>query len=114
VAIAPTKPSPPDDDGATLEKARTAYADGNQHLFAGDLAGAIDAYQQALAIEPTFFAGYRGLGLAYAQQHEVAKALQAFRKYVGSAPTAKDVPLIKQRIVALQPSSPGRPRRASR
>jgi hypothetical protein len=111
---APTEPSPPPDDGASLEKARGRYAEGNQHLFAGDPAGAIEAYQQALATDPAFVAGYRGLGLAYAQQHETAKALQAFRTYLRLAPKAKDVALIKQRMAALRPSPAGRPRGATR
>ena len=89
-------------DGSTLANTRTAYNTGNQRLFAGDTAGAITAYRQALALSPGYAAGYRGLGLAYAQQGDKAKALQAFKTYLSAAPGAKDVALIQKRIATLQ------------
>ena len=89
-------------DSAAIGKARRSYNAGNQRLFAGDPAGAIRAYQQALAIYPGYVAGYRGLGLAYAQQGDKPKALAALRTYVRIVPAAKDVPLIKKRIAGLQ------------
>ncbi|MDB4956792.1 MAG: hypothetical protein JWO36_4361 [Myxococcales bacterium] len=92
----------PKADEPALERARTAYATGNQRLFAGDADGAIRAYQQALGIYPGYVAGYRGLGLAYAQQGDNAKALQALRTYVTSVPKARDVALLKKRIARLQ------------
>jgi hypothetical protein len=87
----------PREDSAAVAKARAAYANGNQRLFAGDAAGAVRAYQQALDYYPGYVAGYRGLGLAYAQQGDKAKALQAFRTYLANAPGAKDTALIRKR-----------------
>jgi hypothetical protein len=87
----------PREDTAAVAKARAAYANGNQRLFAGDAAGAVRAYQQALDYYPGYVAGYRGLGLAYAQQGDKAKALQAFRTYLANAPGAKDTALIRKR-----------------
>jgi hypothetical protein len=87
----------PREDTAAVAKARAAYANGNQRLFAGDAAGAVRAYQQALDEYPGYVAGYRGLGLAYAQQGDKAKALQAFRTYLANAPGAKDAALIRKR-----------------
>jgi hypothetical protein len=87
----------PREDSAAVAKARAAYASGNQRLFAGDAAGAVRAYQQALDYYPGYVAGYRGLGLAYAQQGDKAKALQAFRTYLANAPGAKDTALIRKR-----------------
>lgn len=84
------------------EQAKAAYAEGNQALFAGDAAGAIRAYRQALAAAPGFVAGYRGLGLAYTQQGNKAKAIDAFEKYLDAAPGANDVELIKKRIAQLK------------
>jgi hypothetical protein len=89
------------EDSAAVEKARTAYALGNQRLFAGDAAGAVRAYQQALDHYPGYVAGYRGLGLAYSQQGDKAKALQAFHTYLASVPGARDAALIKKRVAAL-------------
>jgi hypothetical protein len=91
----------PREDSAAVEKARAAYSAGNQKLFAGDAAGAVHAYQQSLAYYPGYVAGYRGLGLAYSQQGDKAKALQAFHTYLSSVPAAKDAPLIRKRVIAL-------------
>ena len=52
----------------------------------------------ALAAYPGYVAGYRGLGLAYAQAGDRTAALDAFKTYVKLAPTAKDVELVQKRI----------------
>ena len=90
------------DEDPAISRARTAYATGNQRLFAGDAAGAIKAYKQALAQYSGYVGGYRGLGLAYLQSGDKANALQALKSYVAAVPAAKDVPLIKKRIARLQ------------
>ena len=89
-------------DQNAITKARSAYASGNQRLFAGDPDGAIKFYRQALGYYPAYVAGYRGLGLAYAQQGNKAQAVQAFKTYVSSVPNAKDAALIRKRITSLQ------------
>jgi Tetratricopeptide repeat len=89
--------SPLDADEA-LAQARAAYAIGNQHLFAGEGDEAVAAYRKALSIYPSYAAGYRGLGLAFAQQGDKPSAIAAFKTYVKLAPTAKDVALIQKRI----------------
>lgn len=89
-------------DQNAIMKARSAYTSGNQRLFAGDPDGAIRFYRQALGYYPAYVAGYRGLGLAYAQQGNKAQAIQAFKTYVSSVPNAKDAALIRKRITALQ------------
>ena len=98
---APKATPAPAEDAAAVARARASYAAGNKRLFAGDAAGAVHAYQQALAAYPGYVAGYRGLGLAYTQQGDKAKALQAFHTYLSSVPGAKDAPLIKKRVTAL-------------
>ncbi|HET9988799.1 MAG TPA: tetratricopeptide repeat protein, partial [Kofleriaceae bacterium] len=95
------KPDPTPDQDEALSRARAAYAAGNQHLFAGETDAAIVAYRQALADYPNYVAGYRGLGLAFAQQGNKASALDAFKTYVKLAPSAKDVALIEKRIANL-------------
>jgi regulator of sirC expression with transglutaminase-like and TPR domain len=99
-------PAAPADDTGAIAKARALYDSGNQHLFAGDTDGAIAQYQQALTEYPGYVAGYRGLGLAYAQQGDTQKARHALRTYLSAAPTAKDAPLIKKRLAMLQ-TAPG-------
>jgi hypothetical protein len=95
------KPDPALSQDEALANARTAYATGNQHLFAGETDAAIISYKKALADYPGYAAGYRGLGLAYTQQSDRAAALTAFKTYVKLAPTAKDVTLIEKRIRGL-------------
>jgi tetratricopeptide (TPR) repeat protein len=97
------KPDPTPEQDEALTRARTDYAAGNHHLFAGETDAAISSYRQALAAYPNYVAGYRGLGLAFAQQGNKASALDAFKTYVKLAPTAKDVALIKKRIANLSP-----------
>src|SRR5262249_42717410 len=88
--------------GSAIDRARTSYLAGNQRLFSGDASGAIVKYKEALAAYPGYVGGYRGLGLAYAQQGDTKDALQAFQTYATAAPTAKDITLIRQRIAHLQ------------
>ena len=89
--------SPLDDDQA-LAQARAIYSIGNQHLFAGEGRDAITEYRKALAIYPSYAAGYRGLGLAFTQLDDKPSAVAAFKTYVKLAPSAKDVALIQKRI----------------
>jgi hypothetical protein len=97
VAVATTRV-----DENAVKSARTAYFAGNKKLFAGDAEGAIKLYQQALGVYPGYVAGYRGLGLAYAQKGDKKNALKAFRTYLNAVPTAKDIALIKRRMTTLQ------------
>ena len=90
------------DDTAAVGAARITYFSGNRRLYAGDAEGAIRLYRQALGMYPGYVAGYRGLGLAYAQKGDRANALRAFRTYIGAVPNAKDVALIRKRIAGLQ------------
>ena len=80
---------------------RGPYERGNALLFAGDAAGAIAAYREAVRDAPMDPIGYRGLGLAYEQQGETAAALRALRKYLKLAPDATDRPHISRRIERL-------------
>jgi hypothetical protein len=90
------------DDSASIGAARITYFNGNRKLFSGDADSAIKLYKQALGIYPGYVAGYRGLGLAYAQKGDKANALKAFRTYIAAVPGAKDIALVKKRIAALQ------------
>ena len=85
----------------SLARARADYAAGNQHLFAGETDEAIAQYRNALTAYPNYVAGYRGLGLAFAQQGDRPAALKAFKTYVKLAPAAKDLALIEKRIERL-------------
>jgi Flp pilus assembly protein TadD len=77
---------------------RPPYERGNALLFAGDAAGAIAAYREAVHDAPTDPIGYRGLGLAYEQKGETASAIRALHKYLKLAPGAADRTIISRRI----------------
>ena len=94
--------APAQDDPAQIERAREAYKRGNEKLFSGNSTGAIAAYKESLSIYPGYVAGYRGLGLAYAQEGNTSEALSALRTYVKTVPNAHDVPIIKKRIEHLE------------
>jgi hypothetical protein len=103
--IAPARSTPePRDDSAAIERAKDAYKRGNEKLFSGNSSAAVAAYKESLSIYPGYAAGYRGLGLAYAQSGQTAEAIKALKTYVKNAPTAHDVPLIRQRIERLEKS----------
>jgi hypothetical protein len=86
---------------AALARARASYAIGNRQLVTGETDNAISSYRSAIAEYPNYAAGYRGLGLAYAQKDDKAASLKAFKTYLSLAPNAKDVDLIKSRIARL-------------
>lgn len=56
---------------------------------------AIDNYQKAVDLDPTFADPYRGLGTLYYQQGDRAMAREAFQRYLALAPAAKDRPFIE-------------------
>jgi outer membrane biosynthesis protein TonB len=88
------------DDGTRSERARAAYKVGNEALFAGDTSGAIRAYRESASLG--YAAGYRGLGLAYAQAGDRANAREALETYLKRSPNARDADLIRKRIAALK------------
>jgi len=67
-------------------------------LFSGNSEGAVGQYREALKIYPGYVAGYRGLGLAYAEQGNAPDALRPSTSTSAPCPTARDVPLIKKRM----------------
>jgi hypothetical protein len=100
----PPAPTPQGEDPAVVARARETYRRGNSRLFVGDSEGALSAYRDSLKIYPGYVAGYRGLGLAYAEQGNVEEALTALRTYVRTVPNARDVPIIERRIQHLEQS----------
>jgi hypothetical protein len=80
---------------------RADYERGNALLFAGNAAGAIAAYREAIHQAPGDPIGYRGLGLAYEQKGDTTAAIRALRKYLKLAPDAADRSIISRRIERL-------------
>src|SRR6476620_10959434 len=96
-AAKPAAPAPAADRGDP----RPLYEKGNALLFSGDGKGAIAAYREAVKLAPNDPIGFRGLGLAYEQQGEVAAAIRALRRYQKLAPSAPDHAIIDRRIERL-------------
>ncbi len=82
-------------------RSRQAYKEGNASLFSGQTEAAIKAYQEAVRLNRKDPAGYRGLGLAYAQAGRRTEAASAFQRYLKLARTAKDRDIIMKRIQLL-------------
>jgi hypothetical protein len=80
---------------------REAYERGSSLLLSADVSGAVSAYREAVRVAPADPAGYRGLGLAYAQQGDLGAAIRFLRKYLKLAPNAPDSKLIARRIELL-------------
>ena len=87
---------------------RPTYERGNAALFAGDIAGAITAYKEAVHDDPFDPIGYRGLGLAYEQKGDTTAALRALKKYLKLAPGAADRAIISRRIERLSEAAGGK------
>jgi hypothetical protein len=84
--------------GADAGDPRPSYERGTSHLFAGDEAGAIAAFRDAVHKAPHDPIGYRGLGLAYEQKGDTTAAVRALRQYLKLAPSAPDRAIIARRI----------------
>lgn len=67
-----------EDAAQANERGETAYR-------AGDLSGAIAAYQQAIELDPGHALAYSNLGLAYVKQGRAAEAIWASRKAIALA-----------------------------
>jgi hypothetical protein len=88
---------------ASPAAAAAAYKRGNERLLAGDAAGALEAFGEAIAADPHLAAAHRGLGLAHAQLGHRAPAQRSLRTYLRLAPTAPDRDLIQSRLRLLAP-----------
>ena len=75
-------------------------------MLAGDPRAAIAAYEEAVRLAPKDPAGYRGLGLAYAQSGARTEAVRFLRLYLKLAPTAPDRELVSKRIRLLGGGGP--------
>jgi hypothetical protein len=101
-AVATAGPTLSGEDPTVLSRARDLYHRGNMRLFSGDAAGALSLYRDVLRVYPGYVAGYRGLGLAYAEQGKTSESLQALRTYLKTVPQAHDAPLIRKRIERME------------
>jgi regulator of sirC expression with transglutaminase-like and TPR domain len=90
------------------------------HLYYGDLyrlqaqraknpadkpalvAQALEAYDRAAALDPTYPDPFRQMGFLYYQSKQTEKSKEAFRKYLALKPDAPDARRIKEYLVELE------------
>ena len=65
------------------------------------MAQALQAYEQAAALDATFPDPFRQMGFLYYQSRQSDKAKEAFRKYLALKPDAPDSRRIKEYLVEL-------------
>lgn len=81
------------------DKARKLVALGTSHYDANQLPSALEAFEQALAVDPTYAKAHRSLAIAYAKMNQPDKAVTHYRTYLVLAPTAEDAEAVRK-IVA--------------
>jgi len=91
------KPWPAPERDAT----HAAYQRGDSLLSAGDAAGAVAAYQEAVRLAPADSTAYRGLGLAYEKLGKTNEAVAALLSYLKLAPNARDRERVARRLYHL-------------
>jgi len=67
---------------ASVESSKSLNKQGEDAYHAGDLAGSIEFYRQAIDADPTNGQAYSNLGLAYQKSDRVAEAIWASRKAI--------------------------------
>jgi len=78
-APAPPPPPSPTETSTLLGDARAAYDKGIAAYNAGDLAGAAQAFQQALSAAPKAYEAHYALGFTYERMGKTADALESYR-----------------------------------
>lgn len=78
---------------------------GEEALEQNRLEAAIAAFKVALENEWNLPSAYRGLGMAYALQHNDELALQSYGRYLKLAPSASDAAEIRKAIDELKTRS---------
>ncbi len=99
---------------------RLAPKDPTTHLYYGDLyrlqaqraknpadkpaleAQALQAYDRAVSLDPTYPDPFRQMGFLYYQSKQTEKSKEAFRKYLALKPDASDARRIKEYLVELE------------
>jgi Tfp pilus assembly protein PilF len=71
---------------------------GTELYLAGKLQPAREAFEAAIAADPSSAAAHRGLGIVYQRSGAAALAIAAYRRYLELRPNAQDIAAIQDRI----------------
>jgi len=93
--VAPRAPPPAPREARPVGDPKVAMAEGYASFKAGDLNGAIDAFNRCIQIDPTFAKCYRALGITYAKSGNGAKASRYYRQYLKVDPNADDATQVR-------------------
>jgi len=84
-----------------VARVKELYAKANERFLAGSFVEAATVYKQALAIDRSFAAAHRGLGMAYQRMGFDALAIASFKTYLALAPGAGDAVSVRKRLEQL-------------
>ncbi|GAC1451357.1 MAG: hypothetical protein PVSMB6_00580 [Steroidobacteraceae bacterium] len=85
-APASDKPAPRSKGGSGARDSRVQHARGSELLARGDFDGALECYQQLVAVDPRDATARNGLGTALAQLARFGEAEAQFRAAIGTRP----------------------------
>src|SRR6185503_4616215 len=107
IRVAPVTPAPTVAEPVPAEPPKPAVSAGSLVSRGTDLAihgklqPAREAFEAAIATEPTNAAAHRGLGIVYQRTGAAAQAIAAYRRYLELRPDAQDAAVIQDRITSL-------------
>jgi serine/threonine protein kinase len=107
VAVKPPEPEPeliitePEPVVLPSPAAAALVTSGTEHFLASRLDEAREAFQGALAVDPTNALAHRGLGFIYQRTGAPEKAIAELRSYLALRPAARDTAAIEARIASL-------------
>nr|MBA2544192.1 protein kinase [Deltaproteobacteria bacterium] len=101
IAATPTPTTTTPTIAASTKSAAALVTTGTELYLASNLAGARQAFEAALALDPNNAPAHRGLGFVHQRTGAPVQAIAALRAYLALRPFAHDVAAIEARIVAM-------------
>jgi tetratricopeptide (TPR) repeat protein len=87
------------------DRARDAFAQGQELYRAGDFAGALAAFQTAEALQPRPAVEYN-IGRCHERLGQLSEAVAAYERYLAGAPTAPDHDAVAEHVAKLRGALP--------
>lgn len=94
---------PSDSDTRSAVRAARLTKDGLRALGAGDLGGALDAFERASALDSRYAPAWHGKGLALDRMGDARKAADAYREFLKLQKSGDDAEIVRKRLWQLSP-----------